>query len=226
MIDFVIWYFMKKKKSSKSEAYEFFIRYQRPEEFSGDPLEFYNTKRVNEYAQSKALMRIQEKITKRALEIVDINPPARVLDLGLGCGFASTYLHLNHFQVVGIDLNWKFLNYYQIRILNPIQADMRNSGFRPNSFDFIISISAVQWILAEKNEHIRKKHLKNLAEICNTALNSNGKIIIQFYPKSDDSMHELGTAFNQTGKFTGNFVIDNPGLPKKRKIFLYLQKKN
>jgi hypothetical protein len=38
-------------------------------------------------------------------------------------------------------------------------------------------------------------------------------------------MHEIGKIFNSTGQFNGNFVIDNPDNPKKRKIFLYLEKK-
>ena len=38
-------------------------------------------------------------------------------------------------------------------------------------------------------------------------------------------MHEIGKIFNNTDQFNGNFIIDNPDNPKKRKIFLYLEKK-
>ena len=215
----------KNKNKERSSQYEFYIKYERPEEYAKDPNEFYVAKRVNEYSQSKALMRIQEKITKRALEIAKIEPPARILDLGMGCGFASTHMFLNKFQVVGIDLNLLFLSYYEIQHLNPIQSDMRDIGFRHGSFDLILSISAIQWVLAEKNESKRIKHLKKIADQCNLILKPKGKIIFQFYPKSDTSMHEIGKIFNSTGQFNGNFVIDNPDNPKKRKIFLYLEKK-
>jgi len=215
----------KKKNKERSSQYEFYIKYERPEEYAKDPNEFYVAKRVNEYSQSKALMRIQEKITKRALEIAKIEPPARILDLGMGCGFASTHMFLNKFQVVGIDLNLLFLSYYEIQHLNPIQSDMRDIGFRHGSFDLILSISAIQWVLAEKNESKRIKHLKKIADQCNLILKPKGKIIFQFYPKSDTSMHEIVKIFNSTGQFNGNFVIDNPDNPKKRKIFLYLEKK-
>ena len=213
------------KNQKKKNQYEFYIKHERPEEFAGDPLEFYTSKRVNEYAQSKALMRIQERIAKRALEIAQIEPPARVLDLGMGCGFASTYMLLNHFQVVGIDINFLFLTYYNIQKLNPLQTDMRDMGFRKNSFDLIISISAIQWILAEKKEIKRLKFLKSLADQCSIILNHGGKIVFQFYPKSDSAMHEVGKVFSDTEKFNGNFIIDNPDNPKKRKIYLYLEKK-
>ncbi len=215
----------KKKNKERSSQYEFYIKYERPEEYAKDPMEFYVAKRVNEYSQSKALMRIQEKITKRALEIAKIEPPARILDLGMGCGFASTHMFLNKFQVVGIDLNLLFLSYYEIQHLNPIQSDMRDIGFRLGSFDLVLSISAIQWVLAEKNESNRIKHLKKIVDQCNLILKPKGKIIFQFYPKSDTSMHEIGRIFNNTGQFNGNFVIDNPENPKKRKIFLYLEKK-
>ncbi len=215
----------KNKKKDKSSQYEFYIKYERPEEYAKDPTEFYTSKRVNEYAQSKSLMRIQERISKRALEIAQIEPPARILDLGMGCGFASTHMFLNKFQVVGIDLNLLFLSYYEIQNLNPIQSDMRDIGFKPGSFDLIFSISAIQWVLAEKNETKRIKFLRKIANQCDLILNPKGKIIFQFYPKSDTSMHEIGKIFNSTGQFNGNFIIDNPDNPKKRKIFLYLEKK-
>jgi len=102
---------------------------------------------------------------------------------------------------------------------------MRDIGFRHRSFDLILSISAIQWVLAEKNESKRVKHLKKIADQCNLILKPKGKIIFQFYPKSDISMHEIGRIFNSTGQFNGNFIIDNPENPKKRKIFLYLEKK-
>ena len=215
----------KQRQQQKKEKFEFFVKYQRPEEnSSGDPLEFYSTERIQEYAQSKALMRIQEGITKRAVMIADLMPPALTLDLGMGCGFASTYLRLNHFRTVGLDLNREFLNFYHIPELHPIEADMRQFGFRPNQFDFIISISAIQWILAEA-ESPRRLHVRQLAKLCAWVLKPGGKAIFQFYPKSSDAMKEMGRIFADTELFKGNFIIDNADAPKKRRIFLYLEKK-
>ncbi|UYP43873.1 hypothetical protein NEF87_000158 [Candidatus Lokiarchaeum ossiferum] len=214
----------KKKQERKKQAFEFFIKHQRPEEQARDPLVFYTQKEVTEYARSKALMRIQEGITKRALRILEAEPPARVLDLGMGCGFASTYLRLKHYQTVGIDINRMFLNFYDIPEINPVHADMRQFAFRPEMFDFIISISAVQWVLAEPKLKKRTQYIKNIAEICNFVLKPGGKIIMQFYPKSDEAMKEFGGIIADTDHFSGNFIIDNPDIPKKRRIFLYLEK--
>ena len=140
---------MTPRSENRSETYKFFIQHERPEEFARDPLVFYQFAKVKEYAESKSLMRIQEKITRRVVQIAQIDPPADVLDLGTGCGFSSTYLHYKGFRTVGVDLNALFLKYYETPHLNPIHADMRWFGFKKNTFDLIISISAVQWLLAD-----------------------------------------------------------------------------
>ena len=147
------------KKGQQSAAFKFFIQHERPEEYARDPLKFYTLPKVKEYAESKSLMRTQVKIARRVLALAKIRPPAQILDLGTGCGFASSYLHFEGYRTVGIDLNALFLNYYDIPHINPVQADMRNFGFQPNSFDLIISISAVQWVLAELKYKKRQRFI-------------------------------------------------------------------
>lgn len=205
-------------------TYEFYIQHQRPEEYAKDPLIFYQKEKVKEYAESKSLMRIQEKITKRVIKIANIDPPATVLDLGMGCGFASTVLHFNGYRAVGLDLNELFLKYYEIPHLNPMHADMRYFGFKPDSFDLIISISAVQWLLAETKFKRRRRFIRELIESCAYCLKSGGKVVTQFYPKSDEAMKEFGAIISENSSFTGTFIIDNPESPRKRKIYLYLEK--
>lgn len=216
----------KNRQEHKKNLYEFYIRHQRPEEFARDPLVYYTQDRVKEYATSKSLMRIQESITKRSLQLIDASPPATFLDIGMGCGYASLYLKLKGFRSFGFDINRLFLKFYNLTEINPIHADMRLVGLRANVADFIISISAVQWLLAEEDPVIRNKSLTAFANMCAYAVKPGGKVIIQFYPKSDKAMDELGHYFKETGHFTGNFIIDNPENPKKRRIFLYLEKKN
>jgi 18S rRNA (guanine1575-N7)-methyltransferase len=215
---------MTKPTEDQLENYEFFIRNERPEEYCGDPLQFYNALEVEKYAHSKSMMRIQEKITQRALQIAEIAPPARILDLGMGCGFSTTVCHLQGYQSVGLDLNRLFLTAYALAELNPIQAEMLSIPFKPESFDIILSISAVQWILAKKSPKQRKKELTQLAKLLAQSLRIGGKVVFQFYPKSDESMTELGRVIADQGQFEGTFIIDNPESPKKRKIFLYAEK--
>ncbi len=110
-------------------------------------------------------MRIQEKITIRALEILDLKKNnSLILDAGCGPGFTSMYLKEIGFNVVALDIIAEFLYFYNIRDINPILCDMCFPPFKANIFDAIISISALQWIFRDmKNSYMRLK-LLNLAE--------------------------------------------------------------
>ncbi len=211
-------------KSPSDSNYLFDIKNTRPEEEYQSPLEFYDDDEVKKYAESKSMMRTQEKITKRVLKIAEVPAPARVLDIGTGCGFSSMFLYIQNYEPVGIDIHWKFLNYYRDLKTNPINSDMRQFHFRKNSFDLIISISAVQWIFSIGDASLIKKHLETLAHSCAECLKTGGKIVIQFYPKTDEDMHKLGHAFHKLGIFEGGFQIDNVDNPPKRKIYLTLTK--
>ena len=170
-------------------------------------------------------MRIQEKITIRALEILELKQERLlILDAGCGPGFASAYLKEIGHDVVALDVIYEFLGFYDIKEFNPIVSDMSSTPFRNESFDAIISISALQWIYREINNKIMKEKLVNLAQSLFNVLKPNSRAIFQFYPKNNDIMEEIGKIFADNTKFMGNFVIDNPNNPKKRRIFLLLTK--
>jgi 18S rRNA (guanine1575-N7)-methyltransferase len=136
------------------------------------------------------------------------------------------YLNRIGYRTVALDIIPGFLNYYDIRNLNPIAADMLKLPFRPNSFNAIISISALQWIYSDiSNKKIESKG-KNLSESLFSILMPHSNAIFQFYPKSKDVMDIIGKNMVKNTKFSGNFVIDNPDNPKKRKIFLFLKREN
>ncbi|TFG26940.1 MAG: hypothetical protein EU532_08660, partial [Promethearchaeota archaeon] len=55
-----------------NDKYRFDIKKKRPEEIYDSVQDYFKGKVLESYAQSKSLMRIQEKITIRALEILDL----------------------------------------------------------------------------------------------------------------------------------------------------------
>ncbi len=65
---------MKTHHERKGDAARFYIETERPEEFAKDPLIYYTPDRVEEYARSKSLMRIQETIALRAIHLAQITP--------------------------------------------------------------------------------------------------------------------------------------------------------
>ena len=128
------------------------------------------------------------------------------------------------YKTVALDIISEFLKYYHIEDLNPILADMCYPPFKPDSFDSIISISALQWIIRDVESESERIILTNLFESFYQILKPKSNMIVQFYPKSTVIMDYIAEIVNNKTDFKGNFIIDNPNNPKKRKIFLLLKK--
>ncbi len=208
-----------------NDDYDFNVKGKRPEESYEKASDYFKGETLVNYARSKSLMRIQEKIIIRALDILDFKKNnSLILDAGCGPGFTSMYLKEIGHNVVALDIISEFLHFYNIRDVNPILCDMCFPPFKANIFDAIISISALQWIFRDINSNNMRLKLLNLAEYFYTILKPNSKIIFQFYPKNKDIMEFIGKIFNTIENLNGNFIIDNPYNPKKRKIFLLLEK--
>jgi hypothetical protein len=69
-----------------------------------------------------------------------------------------------------------------------------------------------------------KKNLTNLAKFFFEILKPGSRAVFQFYPKNNFIMDYVGKTFIDSTDFHGNFIIDNPTNPKRRKIFLFLIK--
>ena len=215
----------KRSEQNLNDDYKFNIKHKRPEDIYENMLDFYDTNEISKYAESKSLMNIQEKITIRALEILELTEKnALILDLGCGPGFAGIYLNEVGYKVVSIDLLLDFLRYYDLKELSPIQSHMSFLPFRPRIFDAIISISALQWLHRTYNMKDTGTLIKNLAKDAYKVLKPSSKAIFQFYPKNDVIMKEIGKSFIESTQFEGGFIIDNPNSAKKRHIFLILNK--
>ncbi|MGB5911196.1 MAG: methyltransferase domain-containing protein [Promethearchaeia archaeon] len=207
------------------ERIYFNIKTKRPEELFEKVRDYFNPEQIKKYAKSKSMMRIQEKITIRALEILEPrSSKIRILDAGCGPGFAALYLKEIGFEIVALDVISDFLRFYNLTEVNPIAADMCYLPFKPNSFDAIISISALQWIFRDIYNKKMEDLLIKLTKSFYKTLKSNSKAVIQFYPKNNEIMEKIGNLFVTNTNFKGNFIIDNPNNAKKRKIFLLLKK--
>ena len=213
------------KRTQKDEAiFRFHIDTERPEETHGNPLLYYKDSIFESYVNSKSLMRTQEKITRRALELLDLDEDAFLLDIGMVCGFSTATLVALGYSAVGIDIHRGMLSYYDTLEFNPIESDFKYLTFRPNSFDGALSISSVQWIFGIQNSEDRKKTIQSFVLSLGIALKLDGKVVIQFYPRSDEQMKELGAEFIDSTLFEGTYVVDNPENPRKRKIYLVATK--
>jgi len=208
-----------------SNDYFFNVKRKRPEELYESALDYFNNVTLSNYANSKSIMRTQKKITVRALEILDLKKShCLILDAGCGPGFVAMNLDELGHKTIALDIISDFLKFYDIKDLNPIQSDMCYPPFQPSMFDAIISISALQWIY--KGLNLKKIHLDliSLFRSFFTILKPKGKVIFQFYPKNKAILDDIRDIIAKSTSFSGNFVIDNPNSPKKRKIYLLLIK--
>ena len=210
-----------------NHEFRFDVKKKRPEETYEKVLDYFREDILTQYATSKSMRKIQQKITSRALELMNFSrKDALILDAGCGPGFASMYLKELGYRVVGLDIISDFLYYYEIKDLNPVNADMCLVPFKSNIFDGIISISALQWVFKDNSDNKMKRNLINLITYFYSILRDNSKAIIQFYPKNDAVMSMIGKIITENTKFCGEYIIDNPQNPKKRRIFLVLEKKS
>jgi len=208
-----------------NKEYSFNIKRKRPEDLFENVSDYFNAETLTSYAESKSIMRTQKKIIIRALELLELkNDHSLILDAGCGPGFAASYLNELGYKTVALDIIAEFLKYYDIEHLNPILADMCYPPFKPNSFDSIISISALQWVIRDVTDKNEKLHLTNLFVSFYQILKPESKMIVQFYPKSTVIMDYIAEIVNNRTNFKGNFIIDNPNNQKKRKVYLLLKK--
>ncbi|MFX0076823.1 MAG: class I SAM-dependent methyltransferase, partial [Candidatus Hermodarchaeota archaeon] len=187
--------------------------------------DYFREQTLDNYAKSKSIMRTQRKITLRTLELLELKKSnCLILDAGCGPGFVAIYLNELGHKAIALDIILNFLKYYDIEDLNPILADMCYPPFQPNIFDAIISISALQWIYKGNDLKKEKTDLINLFKMFYTTLKPKGGVVFQFYPKNRSILDDIREIIAKTTNFEGNFVIDNPNNPKKRKIYLVLRK--
>lgn len=100
-------------------------------------------------------------------KILDIKPPAKVLEIGVGNGKISNYLNKLGFDVYGVDNSKECL-----KLLNPkvkkflVDIEMNKLPFKDNMFDVVLIFAVL--------EHI--KCPENVLKEINRVLKSKGKV--------------------------------------------------
>lgn len=203
--------------------------------------DFYYKDNAKFYSDSQWMAKNQTTTTTRALELLeDIKIGGKldktpslpiVLDLGCGNGFSSYVCEKKGFKVVGLDLSMDMLyeniqhqkimendieNRVHKRIL--INASIEHIPLRDESVNFIISISAFNFVINESITVMEKKNLLfGISRDLKRILRQNGRIVIEFYPKQKDLDLYLKTLKND---FNGGLIIDNPSLRKEKKFLI------
>ncbi|MCD6229887.1 MAG: class I SAM-dependent methyltransferase [Candidatus Diapherotrites archaeon] len=209
---------LREKRNSGKKDSGWSVKIERPEELCASPGDYYTTEEVEKHDQSAHMKRTQRKITSRIIDLLQAKPPAKVLDIGCAVGFSTELLEELEFDATGLDVNEKMVEKAKQRGLVAVTGDMRDvkDFFEKESFDFIVSVSALQWI-KDQNE------IKKVASGIHSLLKKGGKAGIQFYPRSEQEFDSIFWRFKRMG-LTGEVIIDNPDNPKKRVVYLVLEK--
>ncbi|MDD1777762.1 MAG: class I SAM-dependent methyltransferase [Candidatus Helarchaeota archaeon] len=183
------------------------------------PEMYYTEERAKQYEQNSRIQKIQREMTQRALEILNKKPPALYLDVGCGTGISMQVLKEAGFEGIGIDIAEPMLAIARQKGLKVFKADFTiQIPFDSNYCDFIISISTLQWIFhGFKPAVIMEKGKTTVSEIYRV-LKPQGTAIFQFYPKNEDQLTLAGKILKK--KFRVTKIIDDPNIPKRRKVFL------
>ncbi|KAF1315802.1 Methyltransferase wbscr22, partial [Globisporangium splendens] len=198
----------------------------RPEHISPPEL-FYDEKEAAKYNSSSRIVKVQEELANRAIEL--LNLPAGeekfILDVGCGSGLSGVALEEAGHAWVGVDISKDMLDIASERDSSG-DVFLQDMGcglpFRPGVFDGCISISAVQWLCySDKKEHTARKRLTRFFTSLYTCLKRGSRAVLQLYPETPEQMEEISGCAMRCG-FSGGLVIDFPNSSKAKKFYLCL----
>ncbi|KAL8767439.1 MAG: hypothetical protein Q9209_006025 [Squamulea sp. 1 TL-2023] len=169
-------------------------------------------------------------MTHRALELLQLDSPSFIMDIGCGSGLSGEILSSvspvdgGPHTWVGMDISASML---EIAFQKDVEGDLLLSDigqgipFRAGSFDAAVSISAIQWLCnADSSEVNPQGRLTRFFNGLYASLRRGGRAVCQFYPKNDAQRSLISSAAIKAG-FGAGILEDNPGT-KNSKLYLVL----
>ena len=203
----------------------------RPEDLLPPDL-FYNDVESRKYTTSSRIRNIQADMTHRALELLDLEAPSLILDVGCGSGLSGEILSQTEpdgggpHTWIGMDISSSMLAQALER---DVEGDMlladigQGVPFRAGAFDAAISISAIQWLCnAETSAEgdVPEARLRRFFDGLYSSLKRGGKAVCQFYPKNAIQRTMISSAAIKAG-FGAGILEDDPET-KNVKVYLVL----
>lgn len=199
----------------------------RPER-QAPPEIFYNDREARKYTTSSRIVKIQAKLSERALELLalpDDGVSRLLLDIGCGSGLSGETLTESGHQWIGMDISESMLD---VAVERETEGDLLLSdigqglAFRPGTLDGAISISAVQWLCnADKTCNHPRLRLKAFFGSLYKCLARGARAVLQLYPENPAQLEMITSAAMKSG-FSGGLVVDYPHSTRAKKYFLVL----
>ncbi|PIO00447.1 hypothetical protein COT72_01955 [archaeon CG10_big_fil_rev_8_21_14_0_10_43_11] len=140
--------------------------------------EYWTSERSKEYESKRNVQKTQERMTRELLALQPVL--GFVLDAGCGSGFSTRVLK-QHARTIGIDISEHMCVLAREKGLDVVCADFSRIPFKTGSFDFVVSISALQWATGRTRDELLIAYANVLFEF-NRVLKSKGRVLLQFYP--------------------------------------------
>ncbi|KIW01431.1 uncharacterized protein PV09_07191 [Verruconis gallopava] len=185
---------------------------------------YYNDTVSRKYDTNSRIKSIQASMTHRALDLLSLEEPSLILDIGAGSGLSGSILTSEGHQWIGLDISASML---ALALEREVEGDLfladagQGLAFRPGTFDAAVSISAVQWLCnAESTVESAEGRLKRFFESLYACLRRGGRAVCQFYPKDDKQKKMVSQAAIRAG-FGAGLLEDGTGT-KQVKTYLVL----
>ncbi|CAF9923213.1 MAG: hypothetical protein GOMPHAMPRED_002772 [Gomphillus americanus] len=191
---------------------------------------FYDDTESAKYTTSSRIQNIQSSMTYRALELLQLDSPSLILDIGCGSGLSGEILSSLPVEDggphtwIGMDISASMLD---IALQRDVDGDLmladigQGVPFRPGTFDAALSISAIQWLCnADSSDVSPQGRLARFFNGLYASLRRGGRAVCQFYPKNDIQRTMISTAAVKAG-FGAGILEDDPGT-KNAKLYLVL----
>ncbi|KAH8905249.1 S-adenosyl-L-methionine-dependent methyltransferase [Coniochaeta sp. PMI_546] len=201
----------------------------RPEDTLSADVHYDDTE-ARKYTTSSRIQNIQASMTRRALELLKLDSPSLILDVGCGSGLSGEILSSVEEEEggphmwVGMDISASMLD---VALQRDVEGDLlladigQGVPFRAGAFDAAISISAIQWLCnAESSETSPAGRLSRFFNGLYASLKRGGRAVCQFYPKNDVQRNMISAAAVKAG-FGAGILEDDPGT-KNVKLYLVL----
>ena len=208
-----------------------------PDDYVEEKADEYNNSKWRERNQKRSTLLsfkylFDEKLRDNEENSLETEDSALFLDLGCGSGFSSEILVEKGFRVIGVDILSDMLlkarekkkNYHYLQDLELILADINFLPLKNEKIDYIISISAYNFIINEiSNLKSKMEILSNTAKSLNKILKKKGRMVIEFYPESEMDLELFNKSFVKNN-FEGFMIKGNPS-QQAGQTFLLLKKK-
>ncbi|KAH0571468.1 S-adenosylmethionine-dependent methyltransferase [Spironucleus salmonicida] len=192
----------------------------RPEN-TGPADMYYNAETAAQYNDNTRINDVQLQLTDRALELLSMEAPALLLEIGAGSGISTNYANEQGYLTIALDISMDMLKLNESDSLLLLDAG-KGLPFQPGQFDGCFSISCLQWLCySNDNTENPYKRLLCLFSSLFSCLKPGARAVFQFYPEDDKQLKLILDASRDAG-FAGELIVDFPHSAKAKKIFLVL----